>query len=491
MISLILASSLLSTLVTAAALGDACTGNTLACALSVDMPGSGAIVQCAGGKFILLDNCEDTPNNACNLINGTPFCVAGKGIIGAANGNAGTGNTGTTAPPPAPANPGNANAATHTPADCQTVNQFLCQQQCGKVLIQCTGAGTGVALEALDEAAAVCNNGQIDFATNCLVNGQPATVPSTPATPATPNTSPVTPPATGGACAGTVYTVKSGDLCDTIASNNGATVGDLVVVNQDICGGENQNNLQVGATLCIAPGAAATVGPTIPADVLNTANYLKAQPCNGHVDLVMTGATCTAIAAKFGVTLTALQAVTIPGQCDNLEAADAICIPNVNNGVGSAPVPVPPPVSVPAPQPNPATPAPPTNGGSVPRSLSSKLTGAFCSNGKLAFSYDMSISPMPAAENGLASYTGIFSVNGTPAAITGFQAYVMKPTLAGTSFSFNEADDQPSVGAQVVLNIPCPGTASLNGVTLKFTAGAATLPNGTTANIALSQSTNV
>ncbi|KAJ3030192.1 UNVERIFIED_CONTAM: hypothetical protein HDU68_009833 [Siphonaria sp. JEL0065] len=56
---------------------------------------------------------------------------------------------------------------THTPAECKTPNQFLCQTQCGKVLIQCTGAGVGVALPPLDEDAAVCNNGAIDFATNC------------------------------------------------------------------------------------------------------------------------------------------------------------------------------------------------------------------------------------------------------------------------------------------------------------------------------------
>ncbi|KAJ3075602.1 hypothetical protein HDU98_007584 [Podochytrium sp. JEL0797] len=61
-------------------------------------------------------------------------------------------------------------AQTHTPTDCKTVNEFLCQTQCGKVLIQCTGVGIGAALEALDEPAAVCNNGKIDFATNCKTN---------------------------------------------------------------------------------------------------------------------------------------------------------------------------------------------------------------------------------------------------------------------------------------------------------------------------------
>ncbi|KAI9347993.1 hypothetical protein DFJ73DRAFT_777425 [Zopfochytrium polystomum] len=60
---------------------------------------------------------------------------------------------------------------THTAADCQFANQFLCKVQCGKVLIQCTGAGTGAELQPLDEDAAVCNNGQIDFAQTCVTTG--------------------------------------------------------------------------------------------------------------------------------------------------------------------------------------------------------------------------------------------------------------------------------------------------------------------------------
>ncbi|KAI9338839.1 hypothetical protein BDR26DRAFT_896199 [Obelidium mucronatum] len=59
-------------------------------------------------------------------------------------------------------------------ADCLFANQFLCQTQCGKVLIQCTGAGAGAVLPPLDEDAAVCNAGKIDFAANCAVQ-QPLT----------------------------------------------------------------------------------------------------------------------------------------------------------------------------------------------------------------------------------------------------------------------------------------------------------------------------
>ncbi|ORY46768.1 hypothetical protein BCR33DRAFT_109437 [Rhizoclosmatium globosum] len=129
------------------------------------------------------------------------------------------------------------------------------------------------------------------------------------------------------ACTGTTYTIAAGDTCSTIATKNGVTISDLVVQNQDICGGANQNLLQVGTAVCIVPGAGVNAGPTIVADALNTAAYTALQPCTGHVDIVLGGATCTTIAAKYNVTLAALMAVAIPGQCAKLEAADAICVP--------------------------------------------------------------------------------------------------------------------------------------------------------------------
>ncbi|KAJ3017182.1 UNVERIFIED_CONTAM: hypothetical protein HDU68_011813 [Siphonaria sp. JEL0065] len=253
-----LASSLLlSSVVYSAAIGDACAATgSAACSLSADVPGAGAIVQCVGGTLILLENCNDAPNNACTLISGSPFCVAGKGILGAVD-----------AAPVTPVVPPTITAPSVPPV---------------------------------------------------TAGNPPLVTGTTQAAPAAPTTS---------TCTGITYSIKSGDTCTTIATANGATAGDLVVLNQDICGGTNQNNLQVGATLCIVPGASATVGPTITADALNTAAYLAAQPCTGHVDIVMSGATCSTIAAKYGVTLAALMAVTIPGQCAKLEAADAICVP--------------------------------------------------------------------------------------------------------------------------------------------------------------------
>ncbi|KAJ3237396.1 hypothetical protein HDU81_009494 [Chytriomyces hyalinus] len=72
------------------------------------------------------------------------------------------------APKPNP-QPPTTGGNTHTPADCKISNEFLCVQQCGKVLIHCTGAGTGVETGALDGDNAVCNNGRIDFKSNCVV----------------------------------------------------------------------------------------------------------------------------------------------------------------------------------------------------------------------------------------------------------------------------------------------------------------------------------
>ncbi|KAJ3246661.1 hypothetical protein HDU78_006411 [Chytriomyces hyalinus] len=69
-------------------------------------------------------------------------------------------------PQPGPPAPGGAG---RTPADCKTAGEFLCVQQCGKVMIHCTGAGAGIQTAALDGDDAVCNNGRIDFKTNCVV----------------------------------------------------------------------------------------------------------------------------------------------------------------------------------------------------------------------------------------------------------------------------------------------------------------------------------
>ncbi|KAI8613578.1 hypothetical protein BC830DRAFT_1082570 [Chytriomyces sp. MP71] len=72
-------------------------------------------------------------------------------------------------PAPQPQLPATSAGKNKSAADCMAANEFLCVKQCGKVLIHCTGAGTGVLTEALDEDVAVCNNGRIDFKANCVV----------------------------------------------------------------------------------------------------------------------------------------------------------------------------------------------------------------------------------------------------------------------------------------------------------------------------------
>ncbi|KAJ3297606.1 hypothetical protein HDU79_002780 [Rhizoclosmatium sp. JEL0117] len=67
------------------------------------------------------------------------------------------------------------NAQSHNATECTLANEFLCATQCGKVLIQCTALGTGVTLPPLDDQAAVCNNGKIDYVTNCVVAAAVAT----------------------------------------------------------------------------------------------------------------------------------------------------------------------------------------------------------------------------------------------------------------------------------------------------------------------------
>ncbi|KAI9338785.1 hypothetical protein BDR26DRAFT_919307 [Obelidium mucronatum] len=81
--ALFLSLSLISKSVSAAVLvGDSCSGADWACTTSTKSEGSGAILQCVGGKFAFLDDCLDAPFNACTLIDNAPYCVVGKGVLG-------------------------------------------------------------------------------------------------------------------------------------------------------------------------------------------------------------------------------------------------------------------------------------------------------------------------------------------------------------------------------------------------------------------------
>ncbi|KAI9358918.1 hypothetical protein DFJ73DRAFT_957614 [Zopfochytrium polystomum] len=150
--------------------GTACTAGTYSCGAQTG--GMDSINVCLGGSWAHLDACDQANAPACSILGGVPYCVASNALAAA------TTTTIANPPSPTPASPvggqkagtagtGTTAAGSHTTADCQFANQFLCKTPCGKILIQCTGAGTGVELGALDEDAAVCNNGAIDFATNC------------------------------------------------------------------------------------------------------------------------------------------------------------------------------------------------------------------------------------------------------------------------------------------------------------------------------------
>ncbi|KAJ3077509.1 hypothetical protein HDU99_001142, partial [Rhizoclosmatium hyalinum] len=52
---------------------------------------------------------------------------------------------------------------------CQAANQFLCNQQCGSTIYQCLAPGQAYVLPALS-AGTVCNNGFIDWASNCKLS---------------------------------------------------------------------------------------------------------------------------------------------------------------------------------------------------------------------------------------------------------------------------------------------------------------------------------
>ncbi|KAJ3262138.1 hypothetical protein HDU77_000496 [Chytriomyces hyalinus] len=128
-------------------------------------------------------------------------------------------------------------------------------------------------------------------------------------------------------CSGIMHAIQPGDYCSTIAEKYGASVSDLVYVNQDSCGGENRFKLQVGDTLCIVPHIADNEGPSMLAGEVNAADFLKKNPCNGgHVDLVLAGATCEVIARKYELELGEVEAANV-GFCGVMEVADAICIP--------------------------------------------------------------------------------------------------------------------------------------------------------------------
>ncbi|KAJ3329554.1 hypothetical protein HDU76_007661 [Blyttiomyces sp. JEL0837] len=93
-------------------IGAPCT-TTFSCG-PTDAKGQDSINVCQGGVWAHLDACDMAPNNACQYINGSPFCVAGKG--GNSGGMPSTGATTPVTPPPTNNNNNNNNQNNNTPA---------------------------------------------------------------------------------------------------------------------------------------------------------------------------------------------------------------------------------------------------------------------------------------------------------------------------------------------------------------------------------------
>jgi LysM repeat protein len=106
----------------------------------------------------------------------------------------------------------------------------------------------------------------------------------------------------GGSCSQS-YTVISGDMCNAIAAKFGVTASAIISANPAINSG--CTNLQIGQILCIPGGSCAQ-------------SYT-----------VISGDTCNAIAAKFGVTAAAIisENPAINSGCTNLQIGQVLCIP--------------------------------------------------------------------------------------------------------------------------------------------------------------------
>jgi LysM repeat protein len=102
------------------------------------------------------------------------------------------------------------------------------------------------------------------------------------------------------------YTVVSGDTCSAIATKFGVTAAAIITANPAINSG--CTNLQIGQILCI-PGGSCSQSYT-----------------------VVSGDTCSAIATKFGVTVSAIISANpaINSGCTNLQIGQVLCIPSAS-----------------------------------------------------------------------------------------------------------------------------------------------------------------
>ncbi|KAJ1555420.1 hypothetical protein HK405_001895 [Cladochytrium tenue] len=128
------------------------------------------------------------------------------------------------------------------------------------------------------------------------------------------------------------------------------------------------------------------------------------------------------------------------------------------------------------------------------RSVSGGATSCWSSGGSAMAVFNMNISPMPMAENGLATYTIAFTANGATVPLTVSQSWnIDASTVSGNTWSFTELDDQPNVGGVIALSgVTCTGStfspavtqtvsATLNGGTVAVTSSSTSLTAGAAA----------
>jgi LysM repeat protein len=144
-------------------------------------------------------------------------------------------------------------------------------------------------------------------------------------------------PAAGTASADTIHIVQRGETLSSIAQRHGVSMSAIIAANNIT----NANLIFVGQRLVI-PGVGSSPGPGQP-------------PTGGQVHIVQSGDTLSRIAARYGVTLSALAAANNIANANLIFVGQRLTIP------GSGPVATQPPAS--GTQPPPATQAPPASGG--------------------------------------------------------------------------------------------------------------------------------
>jgi LysM repeat protein len=120
----------------------------------------------------------------------------------------------------------------------------------------------------------------------------------------------------------TEYTIKSGDFCSTIATDNGITLEAFMAANRTL----DCNALRIGDKVKI-PAAASAATPTRPAITGNAT--VRPGTTGAKSYTVKSGDTCAGIASAHGVSTAALLAAntSIDANCTNLHEGQNVTIP--------------------------------------------------------------------------------------------------------------------------------------------------------------------